>query len=102
MAFIHRRQQADVLIGVSAGKSGDGALAAPKAACVAVLSHQAGELLARVAADPHQITHHHPLIRPAELQVTESDQLSLDPAVAVVLVTADRKGHRLGAGKEIP
>jgi len=102
MALIHRRQQADILIAVAADKPGNGALAAPQLAGVAVLSNQSGQLLARVAADSHQIAHHHPLIGSAEPQVVESDQLSLDPAVAVVLVTADRKSHRLSAGQEIP
>ena len=61
MAFIHRRQQTDVLRVVAARKTLHGALTALECPGLAVLLDQPGELLAGVAADLHQVVDHHTL-----------------------------------------
>ena len=101
MALIHRRQQTDILLSVLLFKAGHSALAAPYTARLAVLGNQSGELLAGVTADLHQVADHHPFSLAGAFQIPEFDQFSLNPAVAGVLVTDDRKGHRLGARQEI-
>ena len=58
VAFIHRRQQTDVLRVVAARKTLHGALTALECPGLAVLL---GELLAGVAADLHQVVDHHTL-----------------------------------------
>ena len=45
MALIHRRQQADILLGVLLFKAGHGPLAALDLTCLAVLGNQPGKLL---------------------------------------------------------
>src|SRR5690606_31348400 len=69
---------------------------------VAVLPHQARELLAGVPADLHQVTDDDALVGARAGQVAESHQFPLDPVVAGVFVADDRKGHGLGAREELP
>ena len=97
VALIHRRQQADILLGVLLGKARHGPLAALEPARLAVLGNQSGELLAGIAADLYQVADHHPFSLARAFQIAEFNQFSLNPAVAGVLVAGDRKGHRLGA-----
>ena len=82
MALIHRRQQADILLGVFLGKARHGPLAALQPARLAVLGNQSGELLTGIAADLYQVTDHHPFSLAGAFQVPEFDQFSLNPAVS--------------------
>ena len=93
MTLIHRRQQEDILFSVLLFKAGYGSLAALESTCFAVLRNQSGELLPGVTTDLHQVAHYHPFLMAGEAQIPKFDQFSLYPAVAVILVTDDRKGH---------
>ncbi len=88
---------ASILLGIPWFEAGHGALAALESACLAVPGNQPGELLTGVAAVLPPVADHHPFSLVRQRQVAELDQLPLNPAVAVVLVTDDRKDHRPGA-----
>lgn len=93
VALVQRRQKADVGCRVVPCEPVGSPLAAARPPGVHVLGYQPGELLARVAADGHQVGDHRPVVRLAELGIAKPGQGVLDPPLAGILVAGHLKGH---------
>ena len=65
-AFNNGRELADIFCGKSPCKAIDGALLAHQSPGIAVLLDQAGELLTRITAEPHEVADQHALVWPAQ------------------------------------